>query len=173
MRAPYALVISLLVVLQPFAFAQDPSYALTPAAAEKFVRATQQLVASGTAPNVGGNVNPGNLSNLKAALDANPAAQQALAAAGLTSNEYVSFMAAAMTAMMVGQMEAAGVRGVDGEFEADAPVEIVGEEGEPFAKGLSRYSSRQLRNVMGRRTSDLPEGLPHEAVHRDDLVVLP
>ena len=68
---------------------------------------------------------------------------------------------------------AAGVRGVEGDFEADAPVEIVGEDGKPFAKGLSRYSSRQLRTVAGRRTSDLPEGLPHEAVHRDDLVVLP
>ena len=112
MRAPYAIVLSLLVTLSPLAQAQDPSYALTAAAAEKFVRATQQLVASGTAPNVGGNVNPGNLSNVKAALDGSPAAQQALSAAGLTSGEYVSFMGAAMTAMMVGQMEAAGVRGM-------------------------------------------------------------
>jgi glutamate 5-kinase len=68
---------------------------------------------------------------------------------------------------------AAGVRGVEGEFDADAPVEIVGEDGKVFAKGLCRHSSRQLRSVAGRRTVDLPEGLPHEAVHRDDLVVLP
>jgi hypothetical protein len=112
MRAPYAIVTSLLVTLLPLAHAQDPSYALTAAAAEKFVRATQQLVATGTAPNVGGNVNPGNLSNVEAALDSSAAAQQALSAAGLTSGEYVSFMGAAMTAMMVGQMEAAGVRGM-------------------------------------------------------------
>ena len=110
MRAQYALVISLLFVLSPLAHAQDPSYTLTPATAEKFVRATQQLAASGT--NVAGNVNPGNLSSVKAGLDGNPAAQQALTAAGMTSSEYVSFMAAAMTAMMVGQMEGAGVRGM-------------------------------------------------------------
>jgi hypothetical protein len=57
-------------------------------------------------------MNPADLANVKAALDGNPAAQQALAAAGLTSAEYVSFMGAAMAAMMVGQMEMAGVRGM-------------------------------------------------------------
>jgi len=30
-----------------------------------------------------------------------------------------------------------------------------------------------LAAVRGRRTADLPEGVPHEVVHRDDLVVLP
>jgi glutamate 5-kinase len=67
---------------------------------------------------------------------------------------------------------AAGVRDVDGSFEPDAPVEIVA-EGRVFAKGLCRYGDAQLRAVAGKRTSDLPEGLPHEVVHRDDLVVLP
>jgi hypothetical protein len=38
---------------------------------------------------------------------------------------------------------------------------------------LSRYSAKELRAVAGRRTHDLPEGLPHEVVHRDDMVVLP
>jgi glutamate 5-kinase len=68
---------------------------------------------------------------------------------------------------------AAGVRAVDGDFDADAPVEIVGDDGRVFAKGLSCYSAAQLRAVAGKRTPDLPEGLPTEAVHRDDLVVLP
>jgi glutamate 5-kinase len=68
---------------------------------------------------------------------------------------------------------AAGVRGVEGAFDADVAVEIVDDTGRVFAKGLSRYSAHQLRGVAGRRTSDLPEGLPHEVVHRDDLVVLP
>ena len=112
MRARYALVLSLLFAVVPYAHAQDASYALTPAAAEKFMRATQQLVSAGTMPNVQGAMTPGNLSAVKTALDGSPAAQQALTAAGLTSNEYVSFMGAAMTAMMVGQMEAAGVRGM-------------------------------------------------------------
>jgi glutamate 5-kinase len=68
---------------------------------------------------------------------------------------------------------AAGVRGVEGNFETDAPVEIVGEDGRVFAKGLCRYSATQLRTFAGRRTADLPDGFPHEVVHRDDLVVLP
>jgi glutamate 5-kinase len=68
---------------------------------------------------------------------------------------------------------AAGVRGVDGDFDADSPVEVVGDDGRVFAKGMSRYSAKQLRAVAGRRTSDLPDGLPHEVIHRDDLVVLP
>jgi glutamate 5-kinase len=67
---------------------------------------------------------------------------------------------------------AAGVRDVEGVFDADAPVEIVA-DGRVFAKGLSRYAASQLRAVAGKRTADLPDGLPHEVVHRDDLVVLP
>lgn len=113
MRARYALLSLLLVICVPAGRAQDASsYSLTPAAAEKFVRATQQMVSTGAAPNVQGNVNPADLTNVKAALDGNPAAQQALASAGLDSTEYVSFMGAAMAAMMVGQMEMAGVRGM-------------------------------------------------------------
>ncbi|MFN8037215.1 MAG: glutamate 5-kinase [Acidimicrobiia bacterium] len=67
----------------------------------------------------------------------------------------------------------AGVRGIVGSFEADDAVEIVGEDGVPFAKGLVAFSAAGLRAVAGARTSDLPDGSPHEVVHRDDLVVLP
>jgi glutamate 5-kinase len=67
----------------------------------------------------------------------------------------------------------AGVRDVEGAFDADDAVEIVGPDGRPFAKGLVRYAAATLRSVAGRRTADLAEGLPHEVVHRDDLVVLP
>jgi glutamate 5-kinase len=68
---------------------------------------------------------------------------------------------------------AAGVREISGAFEVDAPVEIVGDDGRVFAKGLCRYGASQLRAVAGKRTSELPEGSPTEVVHRDDLVVLP
>jgi hypothetical protein len=112
MHARDGLVILLLVAVGQLGHAQNAvSYALTPAGAEKFVRATQQMVAAGAMPNVQGNVDPSNLANAKTALDGNPAAQQALSAAGLTSGEYVAFMGAAMVAMMVGQMEMAGLRG--------------------------------------------------------------
>jgi len=66
----------------------------------------------------------------------------------------------------------AGVISVEGAFDADDAVEVVADRA-PFAKGIVRYSARALRDVAGRRTSELPEGLPHEVVHRDDLVVLP
>ena len=67
----------------------------------------------------------------------------------------------------------AGVKGVEGTFEADAAVEVVDEDGRPFAKGVVRFSSTALRAAAGKRTADLPEGVPHEVIHRDDLVVLP
>jgi glutamate 5-kinase len=54
----------------------------------------------------------------------------------------------------------AGVRRVEGSFEADDAVEIVDASGEPFAKGLVRYPARVLRTVAGRQTSALPEGVP-------------
>ena len=66
-----------------------------------------------------------------------------------------------------------GVIDVRGGFEADAAVEIAGPDGVVFAKGLSRFGAAGLRAIAGRRTAELPEGSPHEVVHRDDLVVLP
>jgi glutamate 5-kinase len=67
----------------------------------------------------------------------------------------------------------AGVTGVKGGFEADEAVEIAGPDGVVFAKGLCRLDAAGLREVAGRRTYELPEGVTHEVVHRDDLVVLP
>ena len=67
----------------------------------------------------------------------------------------------------------AGVLEVDGHFAADQPVEVVGDDGRAFAKGLVRYSAEGLRTVAGRRTSELGDGVSHEVIHRDDLVVLP
>ena len=67
----------------------------------------------------------------------------------------------------------AGVVEVEGRFDADSAVEIAGPDGQVFAKGLCRFDAATLRSATGRRTADLPEGTPHEVVHRDDLVVLP
>ncbi len=66
----------------------------------------------------------------------------------------------------------AGVTAVVGEFSREAAVEIVDPDGNVFAKGIVRASSEALRGVLGRHTGQLPEGLVHETVHRDDLVVL-
>lgn len=67
----------------------------------------------------------------------------------------------------------AGVVAVKGTFEPEDAVEVAGPGGVVFAKGMVRLSSTALEQVAGRRTADLPEGTPHEVVHRDDLVVLP
>jgi glutamate 5-kinase len=67
----------------------------------------------------------------------------------------------------------AGVTAVKGGFDADDAVEIAGPDGAVFAKGITRLDAAALREVAGRRTPDLPDGVAHEVVHRDDLVVLP
>ncbi|HEY1732887.1 MAG TPA: glutamate 5-kinase [Acidimicrobiales bacterium] len=67
----------------------------------------------------------------------------------------------------------AGVLAVRGSFETDDAVGIAGPDGAVFAKGLARHSAVQLAGLAGRRTSELPDGVPHEVVHRDDMVILP
>jgi glutamate 5-kinase len=67
----------------------------------------------------------------------------------------------------------AGVRDVQGAFDRENAVEIVDGSGRIFAKGLAGMDAATMRRVAGRRSADLPEGVPHEAVHRDDLVLLP
>jgi glutamate 5-kinase len=65
----------------------------------------------------------------------------------------------------------AGVVSVSGDFEPGQVVEIVGESGAAFARGISAMSSASASSVIGRQTSDLPDGTSH-VVHRDDLVIL-
>ncbi|HLY84225.1 MAG TPA: glutamate 5-kinase [Acidimicrobiales bacterium] len=67
----------------------------------------------------------------------------------------------------------AGVVNVHGAFDADDAVEIAGPDGRVFAKGLVRHPAARVKEWAGRRSSTLPPDLPHEVVHRDDLVVLP
>ena len=67
----------------------------------------------------------------------------------------------------------AGVVRADGSFDIDDAVELAGPDGKVFAKGLVRHSSVRVNAMAGSRTSDLPADVPHEVVHRDDLVLLP
>ena len=67
----------------------------------------------------------------------------------------------------------AGVVAVDGSYEAGSAVEVCDPSGTVFAKGIVRHDSAVLRAHVGRHTADLPEGIAHEAIHADDLVVLP
>ena len=66
-----------------------------------------------------------------------------------------------------------GVAEVKGGFDTSAAVEVAGPDGAVFAKGLSRFDAGTLRAIAGKRTDALPDGAPHEVIHRDDLVVLP
>jgi len=66
----------------------------------------------------------------------------------------------------------AGVVSVTGRFVADDAVEIAGPDGQVFAKGLVRQDSVQVASWAGMRSSELPDGVSPELVHRDDLVVI-
>jgi glutamate 5-kinase len=67
----------------------------------------------------------------------------------------------------------AGVVEVSGSFDVEDAVEIVGTDGRVFAKGLSSHPAGRVKEWAGRRTVELPEDVPHEVVHRDNLVMLP
>lgn len=66
----------------------------------------------------------------------------------------------------------AGIVEVVGEFEEGDVVEVRDTAGVPVARGIVLSDASELRQVMGRRTSDLPAGAAHEAIHRDDLLLL-
>lgn len=66
----------------------------------------------------------------------------------------------------------AGVTAVHGRFDRGDVVDVVDDDGVVFARGRVAVESRELAPVVGRQTRDLPEGMAHEVVHRDDLVLL-
>jgi glutamate 5-kinase len=67
----------------------------------------------------------------------------------------------------------AGVVDVAGRFGEGDTVDVVGADGVPFARGMVFVEAALLRKLAGRHTSDLPPGVAHEVIHRDDLVLLP
>jgi glutamate 5-kinase len=66
----------------------------------------------------------------------------------------------------------AGVVDVVGRFGAGDAVDVSTPDGAVFARGMVSIDAAALRDVAGRRTSDLPPALAHTVVHRDDLVIL-
>lgn len=60
-----------------------------------------------------------------------------------------------------------------GHFEAGDAVEIVDEKSKIFAKGIVRQNSEDVMSNAGLNTSQLPDGISHEVIHTDDLVILP
>lgn len=67
----------------------------------------------------------------------------------------------------------AGITRVDGLFAAGDTIEVRDGAGALVARGMAACDATTLRRIAGRRTSDLPVDVAREAIHRDDLVVLP
>ncbi|HEX9891116.1 MAG TPA: glutamate 5-kinase [Actinomycetota bacterium] len=61
---------------------------------------------------------------------------------------------------------AAGVTGVEGDFEAGDTVEVAGPGGTVFARGVTNHNSRELPALAGTRGGESP------VIHRDELVLL-
>lgn len=70
----------------------------------------------------------------------------------------------------------AGVTGVEGEFEAGDPVELIAPDGTLVGRGLVAYSAEEVPDLLGRSTKDLRAelgpGYDRELVHRDDLILM-
>lgn len=71
---------------------------------------------------------------------------------------------------------AAGIKQVDGDFGSGSVINIQALDGRLVARGLTSYSSADIKIIMGRKTSDI-EGLLgardyDEVVHRDNMVML-
>ena len=69
-----------------------------------------------------------------------------------------------------------GIVSVEGDFDLGDAVYCVDPGGKRIAKGLTNYSSSDLKKIMGRRTSEIEKILGYrysdEAIHRDNLVIL-
>jgi glutamate 5-kinase len=67
-----------------------------------------------------------------------------------------------------------GIAAVEGSFEPGDAIDVAG-DGETIGKGISEYSSRELQRVIGKKSDEVRELLPHaadEVVHRDRFVLL-
>jgi glutamate 5-kinase len=70
----------------------------------------------------------------------------------------------------------AGITGVEGQFSAGEPVDLVGPDGSVVARGLVNYDAEELPPLLGRSTrelaAELGAGYDRTVVHRDALVLL-
>jgi glutamate 5-kinase len=67
-----------------------------------------------------------------------------------------------------------GITSVEGDFEAGDAVEVA-VDGSVLGKGIVDYSARELGQVVGLKSDDVRERLPHaadEAINRDRFVLL-
>lgn len=68
-----------------------------------------------------------------------------------------------------------GIMAVEGSFEVGDSVYCIDTSGKRIAKGLTNYSSADIRKIMGQKTTEIEKILGYkysdEAVHRDNLVL--
>jgi glutamate 5-kinase len=71
---------------------------------------------------------------------------------------------------------ASGIARVVGDFEFGDPLSLIDENGREFARGLTNYTSAEVRKICGRKTDEIEHILGYcyynEIIHRDNLVVL-
>jgi len=99
---------------------------------------------------------------------------------GLTAQPYGRLMLDAGAQQAVDQqgrsLLAIGVRRVEGNFQKGDVVSLCHDEGVEFARGLTNYSSEELRRISGKASDEIIAILGHcpydEVVHRDNLVIL-
>lgn len=65
----------------------------------------------------------------------------------------------------------AGVVQVSGDFSAGDVVDVLDEAGVLVARGLVRVDARVASAAAGKKSSELPDDVPAELIHRDDLIV--
>lgn len=69
-----------------------------------------------------------------------------------------------------------GIIGVSGDFGRGDMVSCTDQDGAEFARGLVNYDARELRRIMGHKSSRIEEVLGYkytdEVIHRDNLVLL-
>jgi glutamate 5-kinase len=71
-----------------------------------------------------------------------------------------------------GSLLAAGITGIEGDFEAGDVVELIDRRGIVVARGMVGFDAAELPELIGRSTRDLPPELRREVVHADDLVTV-
>ncbi len=69
-----------------------------------------------------------------------------------------------------------GIIAVEGDFDTGDAVYCLDSKGTRIAKGLTNYSSLEIENIKGKKTSEIEKVLGYkysdEAIHRDNLVLL-
>ena len=93
-------------------------------------------------------------------------------AAGPTGRLHLDDGAVAAVVRRRRSLLAAGIVGVDGDFQAGDVVELVNTAQQVVARGVVAFDATELPGLIGRSSHQLPAEQRREVVHADDLVPL-